>query len=184
MSYPVLHSIWLHIVGLASTEELIDLIWRKRKTGIALTTLGFGSGNYNDHLLERLADEGNGNYAYIDRLSEARKVLSEELSSTLLTVAKDVKVQIEFNPARVSEYRLIGYENRALNEEDFANDKVDAGEIGADQIAAERSQLPAAEAQLQAILMLKHAGNDRWKAELKLFIESYPDYPLPDELEN
>jgi len=118
-------------VGLASTEELIDLIQRKRKAGIALTTLGFGSGNYNDHLLEQLADEGNGNYAYIDRLSEARKVLSEELSSTLLTIAKDVKIQIEFNPARVSEYRLIGYENRVLNEEDFANDKVDAGEIGA-----------------------------------------------------
>jgi Ca-activated chloride channel family protein len=118
-------------VGLASTEELIDMIQRKRKAGIALTTLGFGSGNYNDHLLEQLADEGNGNYAYIDRLSEARKVLSEELSSTLLTIAKDVKIQIEFNPAQVSEYRLIGYENRLLNEEDFANDKVDAGEIGA-----------------------------------------------------
>ena len=118
-------------VGLASTEELIDMIQRKRQAGIALTTLGFGSGNYNDHLLEQLADEGNGNYAYIDRLSEARKVLSEELSSTLLTIAKDVKIQIEFNPAQVSEYRLIGYENRVLNEEDFANDKVDAGEIGA-----------------------------------------------------
>ena len=118
-------------VGLASTEELIDLIQRKRKAGIALTTLGFGSGNYNDHLLEQLADEGNGNYAYIDRLSEARKVLMEELSATLLTIAKDVKIQIEFNPDQVSEYRLIGYENRMLNEEDFANDKVDAGEIGA-----------------------------------------------------
>jgi len=118
-------------VGLASTEELIDLIQRKRKAGIALTTLGFGSGNYNDHLLEQLADEGNGNYAYIDRLSEAQKVLTEELSATLLTIAKDVKIQIEFNPNQVSEYRLIGYENRMLNEEDFANDKVDAGEIGA-----------------------------------------------------
>jgi Ca-activated chloride channel family protein len=118
-------------VGLASTEELIDLIQRKRKAGIALTTLGFGSGNFNDHLLEQLADEGNGNYAYIDRLSEAKKVLADELSATLMTIAKDVKIQIEFNPARVSEYRLIGYENRMLNEEDFANDKVDAGEIGA-----------------------------------------------------
>ena len=118
-------------VGLASTEELIDLIQRKRKAGIALTTLGFGTGNYNDHLLEQLADEGNGNYAYIDRLNEAKKVLAEELSATLLTIAKDVKIQIEFNPALVSEYRLIGYENRMLNEEDFANDKVDAGEIGA-----------------------------------------------------
>lgn len=118
-------------VGLASTEELIDLIQRKRKAGIALTTLGFGSGNYNDHLLEQLADEGNGNHAYIDKLSEAQKVLADELSATLLTIAKDVKIQIEFNPERVSEYRLIGYENRVLNEEDFNNDKVDAGEIGA-----------------------------------------------------
>ena len=118
-------------VGLASTEELIDLIQRKRKAGIALTTLGFGTGNYNDHLLEQLADEGNGNYAYIDRLSEAKKVLAEEMSATLLTIAKDVKIQIEFNPEQVSEYRLIGYENRILNEEDFNNDKVDAGEIGA-----------------------------------------------------
>jgi Ca-activated chloride channel family protein len=118
-------------VGLASTEELIDLIQRKRQAGIALTTLGFGSGNYNDHLLEQLADEGNGNYAYIDRLHEAKKVLVEEMSATLMTIAKDVKIQIEFNPARVSEYRLIGYENRMLNEEDFSNDKVDAGEIGA-----------------------------------------------------
>jgi Ca-activated chloride channel family protein len=118
-------------VGQASTEELIDMIQRKREAGIALTTLGFGSGNYNDHMLEQLADEGNGNHAYIDRLSEARKVLSDELTSTLVTIAKDVKIQVEFNPETVSEYRLIGYENRILNEEDFNNDKVDAGEIGA-----------------------------------------------------
>jgi Ca-activated chloride channel family protein len=118
-------------VGQASTEELIDMIQRKRDAGVALTTLGFGSGNINDHLLEQLADEGNGNYAYIDRLSEAQKVLCEELSATLLTIAKDVKIQVEFNPATVSEYRLIGYENRALNEQDFNNDQVDAGEIGA-----------------------------------------------------
>lgn len=118
-------------VGQASTEELIDMIQRKRDAGIALSTLGFGSGNINDHLLEQLADEGNGNYAYIDKLSEAQKVLSDELSATLLTIAKDVKIQIEFNPATVSEYRLIGYENRALSEQDFNNDQVDAGEIGA-----------------------------------------------------
>jgi len=118
-------------VGLASTDELIDLVQRKRGAGIALTTLGFGAGNYNDHLLEQLADEGNGNYAYIARLSEARKVLAQELSATLLTIARDVKIQVEFNPAAVTEYRLIGYENRILNEEDFSNDRVDAGEIGA-----------------------------------------------------
>jgi len=118
-------------VGIASTEELIDMVERQRKSGIALTTLGFGSGNYNDHMLEQLADAGNGNHAYIDKLSEAQKVLSEELSATLMTIAKDVKLQLEFNPATVSEYRLIGYENRVLNEEDFNNDQVDAGEIGA-----------------------------------------------------
>ena len=98
---------------------------------MALTTLGFGTGNYNDQLMERLADAGNGNYAYIDTLSEARKVLVSELSSTLFTIAKDVKIQVEFNPAEVLEYRLIGYENRMLAREDFNNDKVDAGEIGA-----------------------------------------------------
>jgi Ca-activated chloride channel family protein len=103
-------------VGVASTQELKDMIERQRKSGIALTTLGFGSGNYNDHMLEQLADAGNGNHAYIDRLSEAQKVLSEEMSSTLLTIAKDVKIQLEFNPDTVSEYRLIGYENRVLNE--------------------------------------------------------------------
>ena len=118
-------------VGTVNFEALKNLVENKRKTGITLTTLGFGSGNYNDHLMEQLADHGNGNYAYIDTLMEARKVLVEEMSSTMLTIAKDVKIQIEFNPAAVSEYRLIGYENRVLAREDFNNDKVDAGDIGA-----------------------------------------------------
>lgn len=118
-------------VGTVNFEALVDLVQERRKQGIALTTLGFGTGNYNDHLMEQLADEGNGNYAYIDGLREARKVLVEELSSTLQIIAKDVKIQIEFNPEVVSEYRLIGYENRMLNREDFNNDRVDAGEIGA-----------------------------------------------------
>lgn len=118
-------------VGTVSHEQLMDLIEAKRKSGIALSTLGFGTGNYNDHLMEQLADQGNGNYAYIDTLNEAQKVLVDESSSTLLTVAKDVKIQVEFNPALISEYRLVGYENRLLNREDFNNDKVDAGEIGA-----------------------------------------------------
>lgn len=117
-------------VGVSDIDTLKNLIEVKRESGIALTTLGFGTGNYNDHLMEQLADVGNGNYAYIDTLSEARKVLSEELTSTLLTIAKDVKIQIEFNPSQVSEYRLLGYVNRRLANEDFANDKVDAGEIG------------------------------------------------------
>ncbi|MBE9564889.1 MAG: von Willebrand factor type A domain-containing protein, partial [Proteobacteria bacterium] len=118
-------------VGTVNFEALKDLVEEKRKTGISLTTLGFGNGNYNDHLMEQLADAGNGNYSYIDTLNEAQKVLVDEMSSTLNTIAKDVKIQLEFNPAIVSEYRLIGYENRALNREDFNNDKVDAGEIGA-----------------------------------------------------
>ena len=118
-------------VGTVNFEALIDMVQQRRSQGIALTTLGFGTGNYNDHLMEQLADEGNGNYAYIDGLREARKVLVEELSSTLQIIAKDVKIQIEFNPAVVAEYRLIGYENRILNREDFNNDKIDAGEIGA-----------------------------------------------------
>ncbi len=118
-------------VGISDVEALKKLIEEKREQGISLTTLGFGTGNYNDHLMEQLADVGNGNYAYIDGLNEARKVLVDQLTSTLMTIAKDVKIQIEFNPAWVKEYRLLGYENRALAREDFNNDKVDAGEIGA-----------------------------------------------------
>ena len=118
-------------VGVVNFEALVDMAERQRAGGVALTTLGFGTGNYNDQLLEQLADAGNGNYAYVDTLSEARKVLVTELSSTLFTIAKDVKIQVEFNPAAVLEYRLIGYENRMLAREDFNNDKVDAGEIGA-----------------------------------------------------
>jgi Ca-activated chloride channel family protein len=118
-------------VGTVSFEALVDMVEERRNKGISLTTLGFGTGNYNDHLMEQLADEGNGNYAYIDGLNEARKVLVEELTATLQTIAKDVKIQIEFNPDVVAEYRLIGYENRMLRREDFNNDKIDAGEIGA-----------------------------------------------------
>lgn len=118
-------------VGLSGVDELKDLIEEKRESGISLTTLGFGSGNYNDHMMEQLADTGNGNYAYIDNINEARKVLVDEIYSTLQTVAKDVKIQIEFNPAVIAEYRLVGYENRELEREDFNNDQVDAGEIGA-----------------------------------------------------
>ncbi len=118
-------------VGTTDFEALKQLVERQRKQGVSLTTLGFGSGNYNDHLMEQLADCGNGNHAYIDNLNEARKVLVEQMSATLNTIASDVKVQVEFNPAVVAEYRLIGYENRRLKREDFNNDKIDAGEIGA-----------------------------------------------------
>ncbi|MGH8084824.1 MAG: vWA domain-containing protein [Lysobacter sp.] len=118
-------------VGTVDQGALETLVADQRRSGIALTTLGFGSGNYNDALAERLADLGNGNHAYIDSALEARRVLVEAMGSTLLTIASDVKIQVEFNPAAVAEYRLVGYENRLLRNEDFANDKVDAGEIGA-----------------------------------------------------
>lgn len=118
-------------VGITDTNELTDFVERKRESGVSLSVLGFGHGNYNDELMQSLAQNGNGNAAYIDTLSEARKVLVEEAGSTLFTIAKDVKMQLEFNPAAVSEYRLIGYETRILNREDFNNDKIDAGDIGA-----------------------------------------------------
>ena len=118
-------------VGVSDTDTLIAMVEKQRDAGITLTTLGFGQGNYNEALMEQVADHGNGNYAYIDSALEARKVLAEQMSSTLFTIAKDVKIQVEFNPAAVSQYRLLGYENRALREEDFDNDRVDAGEIGA-----------------------------------------------------
>ena len=117
-------------VGITNREELKSYIERQRDSGIYLSVLGFGQGNYNDALMQDLAQNGNGNAAYIDSLNEARKVLVDEASSTLFTIAKDVKIQIEFNPAAVKEYRLIGYETRMLNREDFNNDRVDAGEVG------------------------------------------------------
>lgn len=118
-------------VGQTSESELQSLIGQERKSGIYLSVLGFGEGNLKDNKLETLADQGNGNYAYIDSRMEARRVLVEEMGSTLLTVAEDVKLQVEFNPAQISEYRLIGYENRLLEAEDFMDDTKDAGEVGA-----------------------------------------------------
>ena len=118
-------------VGVSSEGELTRLIEQKRETNVFLSVLGFGMGNLQDERLELLADKGNGNYAYIDSVHEARKVLVEESGATLFTVAKDVKLQVEFNPAKVAEYRLIGYENRLLANEDFADDRKDAGDMGA-----------------------------------------------------
>ena len=117
-------------VGASSNESMEQLIEQKRRSGVFLTVLGFGMGNYKDSKMEILADKGNGNYAYIDNITEAKKVLVNEFSGTLFTIAKDVKLQVEFNPAKVSAYRLIGYENRMLKSEDFNNDKKDAGELG------------------------------------------------------
>jgi Ca-activated chloride channel family protein len=118
-------------VGVTSEGALERLIEEKRKSGVFLTVLGFGEGNLKDATMEKLADKGNGQYAYIDSLAEARKVLVHEAGATLVTVAKDVKLQLEFNPARVKSYRLVGYENRLLAAQDFNDDKKDAGEMGA-----------------------------------------------------
>ena len=117
-------------VGVSSDGELTRLIEKQREDGVFLSVLGFGTGNYKDSKMEQLADKGNGNYAYIDNLLEAKKVLVKEMGGTLLTIAKDVKLQIEFNPAKVKGYRLVGYENRLLNNEDLNDDKKDAGELG------------------------------------------------------
>ncbi len=118
-------------VGTTSQSELVDLIEEKAKSNVFLTVLGFGSGNLKDSTMEKIADKGNGNYAYIDSLLEARKVLVEQIGATLITIAKDVKIQVDFNPQHVQAYRLLGYENRMLANRDFRDDTKDAGEIGA-----------------------------------------------------
>ena len=118
-------------VGVSNRSALIDIIEDKAESGIYLTILGFGMGNYRDGTLKQLASRGNGNYGYIDTIEEAQKVLGDQLSGTLVTIAQDVKIQVEFNPATVGAYRLLGYENRILRAEDFNDDTVDAGDIGA-----------------------------------------------------
>jgi Ca-activated chloride channel family protein len=146
-------------VGTTNFEQLIDLVETRRDSGIGLSTLGFGTGNYNDHLAEQLANKGNGTHAYIDTLNEANKVLVNQLSSTLLTIAKDVKIQLEFNPATVSEYRLVGYENRKLRREDFNNDKIDAGEIGAGHTVTALYEITLAGAGNERIDPLRYGNN-------------------------
>jgi len=118
-------------VGVTGTDALVSMMQEQAKSNIFLTCLGYGIGNYNDSMMEQISDKGNGTYAMVDSETEARRVMTEQLSGTLMTVAKDVKIQIEFNPAKVHSYRLIGYENRRLAAADFNNDKKDAGEIGA-----------------------------------------------------
>jgi Ca-activated chloride channel homolog len=121
-------------VGISSDDELVKMIEQERKSNVFLTVLGYGMGNYKDEKMQQLADKGNGNHAYIDNINEAKKVLVNEFGSSLFTIAKDVKLQVEFNPTKVGSYRLIGYENRMLQQEDFNNDKKDAGELGAGHI--------------------------------------------------
>lgn len=136
-------------VGLTSEGELTRLAEQKRESGVYLSVLGFGEGNLKDNKMEALADSGNGNYAYIDSLLEAKKVLVEELGGTLFTVAKDVKLQLEFNPAQIKGYRLIGYENRLLNDEDFQDDTKDAGEIGAGHRVTALYELVPADSEME-----------------------------------
>ncbi len=147
-------------VGITDQEELKGFIERKRESGIFLSVLGFGMGNYNDALMQALAQNGNGVAAYIDSLSEARKVLVEEATSSLFPIAKDVKIQVEFNPAQVAEYRLIGYETRMLNREDFNNDKVDAGDIGAGHTVTAIYEMTPVDSDAQKIDALRYQHED------------------------
>jgi len=146
-------------VGTVDQNALETMVADQRKSGIALTTLGFGTGNYNDQMAERLADVGDGNHAYIDSVREARKVLVQQMGGTLLTIARDVKIQVEFNPAQVAEYRLIGYENRILQREDFANDKVDAGDIGAGHQVTALYEITPTGSSAQRIAPLRYGAN-------------------------
>lgn len=153
-------------VGASSDDALVKLIEQKRETGIYLTVLGYGMGNYQDAKMQQLADKGNGNHAYIDGINEAKKVLVKEFGGTLFTIAKDVKLQIEFNPAQVKGYRLIGYENRLLAKEDFNNDKKDAGEMGSGHtVTALYEIIPAGEAgaELDSVDQLRYQPVEKIK---------------------
>ena len=153
-------------VGTTSTSELVELVANGAKDGVFLSVLGFGMGNHNDVMLENISNKGNGNYAFIDTDSEAQKVLVEELSGTLVTIAKDVKIQIEFNPAQVAAYRLIGYENRVLAAEDFNDDKKDAGEIGAGHTVTALYEIVPAAAQIE--LQLPPVDKLKYQQQTKL----------------
>ena len=170
-------------VGIRDPEELKGFVERKRETGVYLSVLGFGQGNYNDALMQKLAQNGNGNAAYIDTLSEARKVLVDEAGSTLFTIAKDVKIQVEFNPERVAEYRLIGYETRMLKREDFNNDKVDAGEVGAGHSVTAIYEITptGSDARLVDDLRYSQSGKDVLVGKKGEYAFLKIRYKLPDE---
>ena len=147
-------------IGPSSNAEMERMIETYRDKGIFISVTGFGMGNYKDDKMEIIADKGNGNYSYIDNLMEAKKVFINEFSSTLYTIAKDVKIQIEFNPAYVKEYRLVGYENRLLNEEDFDNDKKDAGELGAGHTVTALYEIVPAKGSAELSRTLKYQQSD------------------------
>lgn len=184
--------------GESSDASMQRLIEEKRKSGVFLTVLGYGMGNYKDSRMEILADKGNGNYAYIDNITEARKVLVNEFGGTLFTIAKDVKIQVEFNPAKVQAYRLIGYENRLLRNEDFNNDKKDAGELGSGHtvtalyeiipVGAESEFFKMDELKYQATTINSDAANSDELMTIKLRYKKPNDdasalitHPLKDE---
>jgi Ca-activated chloride channel family protein len=187
-------------IGISSTSELVRMIEEKRNHGVFLTVLGFGSGNLKDHRMESLADKGNGNYLYIDNILEAKKAFVDELQSTLFTVAKDVKIQVEFNPAKVKEYKLIGYENRLMDKKDFKDDPKDAGDMGAghsvtalyeivptgseennaggdDELRYQKSQIKPEAFKCKEILTLKvrykEPGSEKSKLVIRPEIEDY-----------
>ncbi|MGB3213281.1 MAG: VWA domain-containing protein [Alphaproteobacteria bacterium] len=166
-------------VGITNRDQLKDYVSKKRETGIFLSVLGFGQGNYNDDLMQALAQNGNGTAAYIDSLNEARKVLLDEASSTLFPIAKDVKFQIEFNTAQIAEYRLIGYETRHLNREDFNNDKVDAGDMGAGHtVTAIYEFVPVGSASARTVDDLRYAAETPKQAPIA---ETVSDSPFASE---
>ena len=168
-------------VGIADAGELKSYVERRRSSGVLLSVLGFGAGNYNDELMQALAQNGNGSAAYIDNLMEAQKVLVEEATSTLFPIAKDVKIQVEFNPAAVSEYRLIGYETRLLAREDFRNDKVDAGDVGSGQSVTALYELTMVGSGAERVPPLRYGPDDSPEGD---FPEEYAfvkiRYKLPD----
>ncbi len=168
-------------VGVVNHEDLIALVKQRAQSGITLTTLGVGRGNYNDKLMEQLANQGNGNHAYIDTLKEAHRLLVQQLHSTLYTIAKDVKVQVEFNPKTIAAYRLIGYENRVLKREDFKNDKVDAGDLGAGHTVTALFEIYPAGSNDSRIDSLRYQdkGNGKTNTQELAFVKLR--YKLPDE---
>lgn len=173
-------------VGIRDPQVLKDFVERKRNQNIYLSVLGFGQGNYNDDLMQKLAQNGNGNAAYIDTLNEARKVLVDEVKGTLFTIAKDVKIQVEFNPLKVAEYRLIGYETRILNREDFNNDKVDAGDIGSGHSVTALYEITPVGSKARLIDDLRYtsnkesiANNNKNKSSEYAYLKIR--YKLPDE---
>lgn len=172
-------------VGISDTNELKAYVERKRKSGVFLSVLGFGDGNYQDHLMQTLAQNGNGVAAYIDTLSEAQKVLVNEAQSSLFTIAKDVKIQMEFNPDTVSEYRLLGYETRALKQEDFNNDAVDAGEIGSGHTVTAIYEITPKGADSTLMDKPRYTANDTNKTSANSFTNEYGflkiRYKLPNE---